>query len=244
MKVGKIYKIVANNGDDVYIGSTFDRLTNRFGDHKSAYKRGILITSKFMFDKYGVDGCSIILIKEYNVIDRKHLQAYEQLAINRLRCVNKNNLISIRFQNIDENGKRYYVLEREYSKNYYKNNKEIIKEYREQNKEIIKEQREKYRKANKEIIKERSKNYYKKNKEILNKKKKQYYEANKQTFKEYQKQYREMNTETIKEYQKNYRKNSEIITCECGSSVKKNKISDHIKSKKHQAFINRSVQNL
>ena len=41
------------------------------------------------------------------------------------------------------------------------------------------------------------------------------------------------------EYNKEYReKNSEIVECECGSCVKKYKLSDHYKTKKHLNFIN------
>ncbi|GMF36438.1 unnamed protein product [Phytophthora lilii] len=47
------------------------------------------------FDRHGIEQFKIILIKEYEVADKTHLRAYEQLWINKLRhsCVNKNNAI-------------------------------------------------------------------------------------------------------------------------------------------------------
>jgi hypothetical protein len=60
------------------------------------------------------------------------------------------------------------------------------------------------------------KNYYEKNAEIINEKNREYYEKN---------------VEKIKEKQK------EKITCECGCEIVKNKLSRHLKTKKHQNYL-------
>ena len=40
------------------------------------------------------------------------------------------------------------------------------------------------------------------------------------------------------ESEKKYRDNCEHIECECGSSIKSNRIKDHLKTQKHQNYIN------
>lgn len=89
MVVGSVYKIVSP-GPEVYIGSTFNTPTERFKKHIKEYlfwkktnKRQI--TSYLLFDKYGYKNCKVELIKEYQVEDRKHLEAKEQLWIKRIK---------------------------------------------------------------------------------------------------------------------------------------------------------------
>ena len=154
MKIGRVYKIVHNQSDLVYIGSTFNQLRFRFQQHKT---KGNCIISKYL-KEYGKENFKIILIKKYNVIDREHLHAKEQLWINKLRCINKNNCIAFLWKDI-------YFLK--YNKKYYYENKEYFKEYREENKEHIKIQFKKYYQENKEYNKERHKKYYQENKERL-----------------------------------------------------------------------------
>lgn len=84
MKTGKIYKIIHTQSNICYIGSTFNTLRDRFRKHCLSSK---CVISEY-FEKYGKDNFKIILIKEYNVIDRVHLEAYEQLWINKLKCIN------------------------------------------------------------------------------------------------------------------------------------------------------------
>ena len=103
-------------------------MRHRWQEHKQQYKRGNKKISIFSyFDKYGIDNFKIVLIKEYQVVDRAHLRAYEQLCINRIKCVNKNNPFSIRDL---------------YNKTYYK-------EYRLKNKEKISSQKKEYYLKNK-----------------------------------------------------------------------------------------------
>ncbi len=100
MKTGRIYKIISAQGNEIYIGSTFNTLRDRFKCHKrdfNTYKQGKhkYIASFDLFDKYGIDNCSIILIKEYEVCDRIHMEAYEQLWINKLKSINKQSAFRI-----------------------------------------------------------------------------------------------------------------------------------------------------
>ena len=93
MKTGKVYKIICTQSDDVYIGSTFNTLRDRWMAHKNRYKQYQKNNSRNMsihtyFDKYGIDNFKIILIKEYEVIDRNHLETKEQLWLNKLKNIN------------------------------------------------------------------------------------------------------------------------------------------------------------
>lgn len=76
---GLVYKIVNNVDDKIYVGCTTTSLKQRFIEHKQDYnrwKKGYknTTTSFDLFDKYGFDNCKIILIKEYDILDRRHLE--------------------------------------------------------------------------------------------------------------------------------------------------------------------------
>lgn len=161
---GRIYKIIHTESNLVYVGSTFNTTRDRFMKHKQNYTSWLKgkhseISIYPHFKEHGVDQFRMILIKEYEVIDRLHLQGYEQLWINKLKPINKNNAFCVM------NNKAYQV------------------QYRKKNKAKLNEkQREKYY-ANREQInlnrRETSKQYYESNKEKLSKQAKQRYEANK-----------------------------------------------------------------
>ena len=103
---GSIYRIICQQDPDIqYIGSTFMELRHRFLCHKKGYVKylkgiGDNISIFPYFDKYGVDDFKIILIKKYLVYrehqkDRRHLCVYEQLWMNKIKCVNKINSIPL-----------------------------------------------------------------------------------------------------------------------------------------------------
>jgi hypothetical protein len=204
MRIGRVYKIVVGESNDVYIGSTFNELRHRFANHKNDYKKYLndkhhKISVYDLFDRYGIDNCKMILIKEYECCDDKHLKAYEQLWINKLRPINKNNPFSIK-----------YLSDKQYNKQYYEANKEKIKEYKKQ-----------YREKNKDKIKEYDKQYRDVNKEKIKEKKKEWRESNKQKIKEY----REKNSDKLKEYQ------SQRVNCpECNKEMNKSSLRTHIKN--------------
>ncbi|DBA04771.1 TPA: hypothetical protein N0F65_004408 [Lagenidium giganteum] len=134
IKIGRIYKIICTQSDHVYVGSTFNTIRDRFHGHKGDY-------AKWMKGKYHDIAIFPYFKQEYSVVDRAHLEAYEQLWISKLTCVNKNNPIRI-----DKLSK----------KAYYEANKEKhkiqMKTYRETNKEVMKEYNRAYHEANKERL--------------------------------------------------------------------------------------------
>jgi hypothetical protein len=107
-----------------------------------------------------------------------------------------------------------------------------------------------YYEDNKENIKDKKKQYYEDNKENIKDKFKQYYEDNKDKFKEYRednkdkiKQYREDNKDKIKQYRddnkdKMKEHKTKKCTCECGSTFTHGNKSQHIKTMKHQKYLN------
>lgn len=116
---GKVYKIIANQGDEVYVGSTMGDLQVRFSKHKTAFKLGITkCTVHKLFQKYGPNGLEIVLVAQYLVCDRAHLRAYEQLWINKLNCVNSAPAIAFLFRKMKK---------KEYHKRYNKKNEKRVK---------------------------------------------------------------------------------------------------------------------
>ena len=107
------------------------------------------------------------------------------------------------------NERRCYVSEEQKKEH----NRECGKEYRENNEDKIRE----YRENNKDKIKEQVKEWY---------------ENNKDKVKEQMKDYQETNKEQIKEW-----KNTKCV-CECGGKYTNANKSIHIKSKKHQKYLN------
>ena len=170
---GNVYKIICKlDSDIVYIGSTFDSLQNRWRHHKGSYKEYLNGRSHSAiypyFEKFGIENFKIIQIKQYkcyreNMSDRRHLNVYEQLWINKTRnCVNQKNPFCIK-----KLAEKYY---REKTKD---RRRDVGKIYRENNKDKIKEKKKQYRENNKDKIKEKKKQNYEKNKEQLNQRRKE-----------------------------------------------------------------------
>lgn len=202
---GLIYRIIHRFSDAQYIGATTQSLKERWGQHISnSKKEGVgQCEIQKMMNEQGNEQFTIILIKEYEVVDKRHLYAYEQLWINKLTSINRNNpnpfhpLIS--FQK---------------------------KEYALKNIDKVKERRRSYYQKNKEKIKAKSAEYYENNKnsDEFKLRQTQYAEKRKKDRKEYMKQYYERNKE------KQQKKAKEKIKCEyCDLFITRNNLSRHIK---------------
>ena len=88
---------------------------------------------------------------------------------------------------------------------------------------------------NKEIIAKRNKEYYEANKEKIAEKGKIYRDNNKEKRKEYDKQYREKNKDVLDERKQKWC--SFIVLCECGCSIRRDSMTKHKNSKKHQKIM-------
>ena len=117
---GIVYQIYIDSHPDIhYVGSTIQSLEIRWREHKRHFERrekGIPIICKY-FKELGIDNFQIRVIKEYEVFDSKHLLAYEQLWINKLKPINILKTL-IRSKHII-----HFI-----DKTYRENNKELIKE--------------------------------------------------------------------------------------------------------------------
>lgn len=148
--IGYIYKIQSNCGKVLYIGSTITKLNRRFNTHK----HNNCSISKYLNDTNYTFSNKCELIKEYEVVDRKHLLAYEQLYINKFK------------KNINTRD-AFGLLKKQKDKEYREANNKYYKDYYESNKDTIKQKSKEYREANKNRIKQYKKEYYQKSKEQL-----------------------------------------------------------------------------
>ena len=105
------------------------------------------------------------------------------------------------------------------------------KAYREKNAEKIKENKRKYNEANKEKIKEKCKEYYNANADKIKESVKQYAEEHKEQTAQCKLDWYNKNKDEISA------KQSEKMTCECGSEIRKVDLSKHLKTQKHCSFI-------
>lgn len=150
----KIYKLYSFLGDEVYIGSTIQPLSNRLSRHKSKYllwKDGKyhFVTCFDLFENFGISNVKIELVESFPCSTIEELRKREgQIIRDTEHCVNK-------------------CIAGRTSKEYYKDN-------------------------------------------------------------------REKKIEKSKQYAKN---NSEIVSCPCGSNVKKYKLTEHKKTMKHISYM-------
>ena len=143
---GKIYKIVSDSCDDIYIGSTVATLAQRLGKHRGHYKewkkgKGCHTRSFSLLER---GDYHIILIEPFPCANQEELTARERWHIENNVCLNK------------------AIPGRTH------------KEWLEANKEKVKEQSKKYREANKDKIKEQTKEYREKNKDKIKEQRKKY----------------------------------------------------------------------
>jgi len=158
---GKIYKLVSNHTDKVYIGSTIQKLSSRISGHRKAYNRYLNgkannITS---FNLICFPDCKIYLIESVSCNNRAELEKRERFYIESMECCNK------------------YIPGRTY-KEYREDNKDKIKQYYQTNKDKIEEQRKEYQKNNAVAIKKYHKKYKIVNKEKISNNAKEKIECN------------------------------------------------------------------
>jgi hypothetical protein len=112
-KKGKIYKLVSDQTNDVYIGSTCQTLCQRLTDHKSRMKRHEAGKERFTTSQNIVkfDDVKIILIEDFPCERKEQLEAREYYHMkNEPNCCNK-------------------VMPTRTKKQYQEDKKDIIKQY-------------------------------------------------------------------------------------------------------------------
>jgi hypothetical protein len=124
---GKIYKIVDNTSELIYVGSTTEpTLSLRLAKHVADYKRWKNGKSRFVASYEIIESgdYTIVLLEEFPCENNDQLRAKEQHYKELIKSNNKNNPYNGLSQN--ERCKKYYEGNREYFKNYYEENQEEI----------------------------------------------------------------------------------------------------------------------
>lgn len=88
---GKIYKLISNNTEKIYIGATTQLLCKTLSKHKSDYNKWCdnqlnYITSYDIFEHGDVE---IVLLKEYPCENKEQLDKKKRKYIDKYECVNK-----------------------------------------------------------------------------------------------------------------------------------------------------------
>jgi predicted GIY-YIG superfamily endonuclease len=89
---GKIYKIVDNTNDNVYIGSTTLKPSQRLVQHRSGYKsycKNTKLSNVKSFDIIKNKDYDIVLMENYPCSTKEELHARERYYIEQNVCVNK-----------------------------------------------------------------------------------------------------------------------------------------------------------
>jgi hypothetical protein len=215
-----VYKICCKDPEikDIYVGSTAS-FKRRMSSHKTNCKNEKskeynLPVYRFIRNHGGFDNWSVVKIRDVCCKDKYDLVAEERKEFELLGAT--------------LNGCYPQRSKKEY---YEVNKKEIAmkdKKYYEVNKKEILEKNKKYREKNKEQIKEQRKTHYEENKKEILEQKKEYHKKNKERRKEYDNKKYEKNKEKISE------KGKETVECPCGFVVRKDGLTRHKKTKKHQ----------
>ena len=151
-KLGKIYKIIDNTNDNIYIGSTCEYiLSRRLAGHRSMYDRYVKGAKNYTtsFEILKNENYCIILLESYPCDTKDQLTARESYYIQNNECVNK-------------------VIPDRTNKQYKQDHREKIleqhKEYYNKHKERLLEMNKEHYNDNKEKCIEYTKEYYDKNK--------------------------------------------------------------------------------
>tara|TARA_R110002072_G_scaffold104792_1_gene229417 strand:- start:100 stop:558 length:459 start_codon:yes stop_codon:yes gene_type:complete len=113
---GKIYKLIDLTNDNIYIGSTIEKLDRRLKRHIYYIKEDRLCASRSII----LNGeYKIQLIKSYPCNSNRALEKEEQRYIDMYDCVNICNSYSTEEQN-KQSIKNWHIKNKEYTHNKYK----------------------------------------------------------------------------------------------------------------------------
>jgi hypothetical protein len=228
---GKIYSIRSRSCDLVYVGSTTQRLSKRFGQHKST---SCNCRSRQIIE---IGDSYIELLESYPCLNKEELCRREGEVIRTIDCVNRYVAGRTKAEWFQDNAEHVAT----YKKQYYQDNAEQIatqkKEYYQNNAEQIATQKKEYYKDNAERIKQ----YQQDNAEHIVTYRKQYSQDNAEHIASRAKQYQQDNAEHIATLQKQYRQATKNIqTCICGAAYNYGNNRDryrHYRTAKHSKFV-------
>ena len=214
--LGKIYKLVSNETDKVYIGSTCQRLlSSRFSGHKTNYKSWLDGNFPYVssFDILAFDDAQIVLVENFPCQDKYELEARERYYIENNNCVNKHTPTRSKKEWTEINWEHVQKQQKEWRENNHEHKLEYCKKYYQCNREEFLAKCKIYRDTHKEQKRERDKRY-------------------KETHREHIQQYLEKNKERINGFKK------EQLVCDfCGGSISRSGIARHKKTKTSQSYM-------
>eukprot|EP00971_Amphidinium_carterae_P097069 1921200-Amphidinium_carterae.1 len=188
---GKVYKILNNIDDEVYVGSTIESLSARMAKHRASTNKDYKLYQHML--NLGSDNFYIELIEDYPCDNVYQLRAKEGEWIRNIGTLNK-------------------VISGRNSQQWYSDNKETVlskcKAYREEHKDEIKIQKQKYRQDNLEQIRAKDRQKYINNKDSIKERVKEWREQHKDYVKDKAQQYRNVNKEKLRTLNKTYRENN------------------------------------
>ena len=166
--LGKIYKLMSNQSDDIYIGSTCQKLlSKRFQGHKNKYNSWLNRNCKYettSFELLKHEDCQIVLIENYPCSSKYELEARERQYIETTKCINKYIPTRSQHEYAEDNKEKlsaYYQQSRE-------DHKDRINERNQQryhaNQEAESARKKKFREDNKEHVKLMRREEYLRNK--------------------------------------------------------------------------------
>ena len=230
------YKIVCKDTDitECYVGHTTD-----FSKRKSQHKRMTTNENDRHYDIYlyqfirengGWDNWEMINIETRSCKDSLEAKTIEREFTEKLKA-NLNRVKAVETQEEKAVRKKQWAEDnaekvRDYNKQYYQDHKEEHNAYSKQ-----------YREEHPEEMKEYKKKWYEENKEKQLAKQKEDYEHNKEIKLERNRLYRENNKEKIREQA------NQVINCECGNKYTHQNKNRHLRSQKHQAYLNQQNEN-
>jgi len=224
---GKIYRIepvVEHDVGDVYYGSTCcARLCDRFKGHVSTSKNPLnTITSRLLFEKYGLLQCKIFLVEDFPCSTKDELTRRESHFIRNFACVNKK-IPNLTLDETKAYNSAYYFVNKDkintQGKVSYLENKDKINTQRKghylENKDEIDANRKSYRLSHADDKKTSNKAYYISHADDLKTYQTAYKLSHEDKIKACSKAYRLSHAEQIKEY---YVKNKDTISAKSKAS--------------------------
>jgi hypothetical protein len=164
----KVYRVINDVDDLVYVGSTANMLAKRWGSHKAAAKK-LTKTGKLQVHirELGVRHFRIVLLHEFEARNMEHQRQVEQEYIVQLDSL-KNGLNGVRAHQTPEQraGDR-----KEYDRRYIAGHKDVLAErdrrYYENNKDAIVERQRRYQAEHKDAIAEKRRQYNDEHKDAI-----------------------------------------------------------------------------
>ena len=216
---GKIYKIYNTSNDDIYIGSTTQKLCERMRNHRNAHKskHHFNLPIYKAFREHGVENFFIELIEKCPCNDKDEIMKTEGSYIRTLESS-----LSARIAG--------------------RTKKELLEDKR----DILSQKSKDYRENNREKLLQRHRDYYQQNREVRTEYSAKYKNERKEERHEYNKQYRESHKEQIFKTRQQYREankeriathKTEEIKCECGCMISRGNLAPHRRSKKHEQLL-------